>query len=215
MSADGRDVLITNMKAARLAGIVLWLSCRLQFLGTAMLVNGPGVGAWFFPLPAQAEVPVDLSPGGNYASGLTLRIPSQGWSFEVPAQWHATVFEDSDLPFLISDEGRSMGMIFPLPHATADDVENELAHPLALSQGVSFVPTGSLTRTESRLRRSYISETTVGRALAVRGPSDQWVIYFLMGPDSESGSYDAVLDGLADSTQFGVEGSGDHPREGI
>ena len=106
-------------------------------------------------------------------------------------------------------------MMFPLTHATDEEVENELAQPLALSQGVSFVPTGSLSRAESRLRRSYVSEATVGRALAVKGPSDQWIIYFLMGPDSESGTYDTVLDRLADTTHFAAGGSGDQPREGI
>ena len=107
-----------------------------------------------------------------------------------------------------------MGMMFPLAHATAEEVEHELDQPLALSQGVSFVPAGSLVRTESRLLRSYVSEATVGRALAVKGP-DQWVIYFLMGPGSESEGYDALLDQLADSTQFGGEGSGSKPRDGL
>ena len=211
------------MKAVRLAAIPLRRRCGLLLLEIAILAGWLSAGGPLVSLTARADVPsdpsadapVDLSPGGNYASGVTLRIPTQGWSFTVPAQWHATVFEDSDLPFLISDEGRSMGMMFPFAHATAEDIENELGQPLALSQGVSFVPTGSLTRTASRLRRSYVSDATVGRALAVKGPSDQWIIYFLMGPVSESESYDAVLDRLADSTEFGVEGSGSQPREGI
>jgi hypothetical protein len=36
-----------------------------------------------------------------------------------------------------------------------------------------------------------------------------------MGPGSESEEYDTLLDQLADSTQFGGEGSGGEPREGI
>ncbi|WP_447600097.1 hypothetical protein [Nitrospira sp. Nam80] len=212
------------MKVVREAGTTPWGWLRLQLVAMAILVGGASLLASDGPSPVWAEAPppaspsdtpVDLAPGGNYASGIRLRIPSQGWSFQVPAQWHATVFEDSELPFLISDEGRSMGMMFPLAHATADEVEHELGQPLALSQGVSFVPTGSLVRTGSRLLRSYVSEATVGRALAVKGPSDQWVIYFLMGPGSESEGYDALLDQLADSTQFGGEGSRSEPREGI
>lgn len=211
------------MKAVCLAGILFRTGCWLLLLEIAILGGGMSAGGPMVPLTARAGVPsvpaadapVDLSPGGNYASGVTLRIPSHGWSFTVPAQWHATVFEDSELPFLISNEGPSMGMMFPLAHAAAEDVENELGQPLALSQGVSFVPTGSLIRTESRLRQSYVSDATVGRALAVKGPSDQWVIYFLMGPAGESEGYDAVLDRLADSTEFGVEGSESQPREGI
>lgn len=187
------------------------------------MAGGLGITGSIIPLAvwaesstgAAADVPVDLSPGGNYTAGITLRLPGQGWSFTVPAQWHATVFEDAELPFLISDEGRSMGMMFPLIHATAEDVEHELAQPLSLSQGMVFVPAGTLIRTESRLRRSYVSDATVGRALAVKGPSDQWMIYFLMGPDSESGTYDGVLDRLADSTRFDVGEGGSRSREGI
>jgi hypothetical protein len=196
----------------------------LQLVAVAILVGGAGLlpgsdgplPVWAETPPASsADTPVDLAPGGNYAAGIRLRIPNQGWSFQVPAQWHATVFEDSELPFLISNEGSSMGMMFPLAQATTDEVEHELAQPLVLSAGVSFVPTGSLIRTESRLLRSYVSEATVGRALAVKGPSDQWVIYFLMGPGNESEGYDALLDQLADSTRFGGEESGSEPREGI
>ena len=211
------------MKPARLAGIVLSICCRLHLLAIAIVASGFAVAGSITPISAwaesssgaAAEAPVDLLPGGNYASGITLRIPSQGCSFKVPVQWHATVFEDADLPFLISDEGRSMGMMFPLAHASAEEVEDELAQPLSLSQGVIFVPTGALMRTESRFRRSYVSEATVGRALAVKGPPDRWMIYFLMGPSDESESFDAVLDQLADSTKFGASDSGSQPREGI
>jgi hypothetical protein len=41
------------------------------------------------------------------------------------------------------------------------------------------------------------------------------MIYFLMGPDSESGTYDGVLDRLADSTRFDVGEGGSRSREGI
>jgi hypothetical protein len=211
------------MKPARLAGLCLSAWCRLSLSAIGIAAGGLDAAIMVAPLAASsdapsgpaAEAPVDLSPGGNYAAGLTVRIPSHGLSFKVPAQWHATVFEDAELPFLISDEGRSMGMMFPLARATPEDVESELAQPLSLSQGVVFVPTGALIRTESRLRRPYVSDVTVGRALAVKGPVDQWIIYFMMGPDSESAGFDAVLDLLADSTRFDVKDDGSHPREGI
>ena len=211
------------MKSACLAGLCFSAWCRLCLSWSGIIASGLCAAGTVAPFAAFADAPsdaasdssMDLSPGGNYAAGITLRIPGQGWSFRVPAEWHATVFEDAELPFLISDEGRSMGMMFPLPHATAEDIESELAQPLSLSQGVVFVPTGTLMRTESRLRRHYVSETTVGRALAVKGPVDQWVIYFLMGPDSESPTFDGVLDRLADSTAFDVKDGGSHPREGI
>src|SRR5688500_7674896 len=86
--------------------------------------------------PRPVEESVDLAPGGNYQSETILHIPGKGFTFTIPHGWHATVFEDSELPFLISDEGRGLGMIFPLASVTADVVEHELDQPLALSQGV-------------------------------------------------------------------------------
>jgi hypothetical protein len=211
------------MKSAYSAGRCFSAWRRLWLSWNAIMASSLCAAGAAVPLSACAEAPsdvasdssIDLSPGGNYAAGITLRIPGQGWSFKVPAEWHATVFEDAELPFLISDEGRSMGMMFPLAHATAEDIERELAQPLSLAQGMVFVPTGALMRAESRLRRSYVSDTTMGRALAVKGPVDQWIIYFLMGPESESPAFDAVLDRLADSTQFEFKDGGSDPREGI
>jgi hypothetical protein len=214
---------LEHKKAGFPTGTVLSICRRVSLLGLAVLASGAAVGSSTGPLPAAAETPpassagprTDLAPGGNYVSGTTLVIPRQGWAFTIPAHWHATVFEDSELPFLLSDEGYSMGMIFPLAQATAEEVENELAQPLSLSQGISFVPTGALVRTDSRLRRSYMNESTVGRALAAKGPADRWIIFFLMGPAGESEAFDAVLDQLADSTEFEAERVGSEPREGI
>ncbi|HEX2055074.1 MAG TPA: hypothetical protein VHF07_01195 [Nitrospiraceae bacterium] len=210
------------MKPARPAGIPLLACCRRRFLTIGILLSGVGlIGPLISSASAESsseairDAPVDVSPGGNYVAGTTVRIPGQRLLFKVPAQWHATVFEDAELPFLISDEGRSMGMMFPLSHASVEDIESELAQPLSLSQGLVFVPTGVLTRTDSRLRRSYVSESTVGRALAVNGPADQWIIYFLMGPAGESETYDAILDRLADSTEFNVTDGDSPPRQGI
>lgn len=162
-----------------------------------------------------AEGSVDLAPGGNYQSGTILHIPGRGFTFTIPHGWHATVFEDSELPFLISDEGRGLGMIFPLAQVTADGVENELGQPLALSHGVSFVPTGILGRTETRLTRSYLSDSSIGRALALLGPANDCVIYFLMGPENEAGVYEQTLDELATSTRFVEESEGNRPKEGV
>ena len=106
-------------------------------------------------------------------------------------------------------------MIFPLAQVTADGVENELGQPVALSHGVSFVPTGILGRTETRLTRSYLSDSSIGRALALLGPANDCVIYFLMGPENEAGVYEQTLDELATSTRFVEESEGNRPKEGV
>ena len=161
------------------------------------------------------EESVDLAPGGNYQTGTILHIPGKGFTFTIPRGWHATVFEDSELPFLMSDEGRGLGMIFPLGQVTADAVEDELGQPLALSHGVSFVPTGILGRTETRLTRSYLGDSSIGRALALLSPAHDCVIYFLMGPENEAGTYEQTLDELATSTRFVEEFDGKRSKEGV
>lgn len=198
------------------------VTCRWFMLGVLSLIGGPASAdpaqeaGWLARVAASsAEAPVELSPGGNYLAGTKLRIPTENVTFTIPSQWHATVFEDAPLPFLVSDEGRSIGMLFPLAHATTAEVEDQLGQPLALSQGVSFVPSGALIRMENRLGRSYVSNATVGRALAVQGPAEQWIIYFLMGPESEAAGYDAILKQLADSTLFDAESDDRSPREGV
>jgi len=161
------------------------------------------------------EQSVDLSPGGNYQAGTVLHIPGKGFTFTIPRGWHATVFEDSELPFLMSDEGRGLGMIFPLGQVTADAVEHELGQPVTLSQGVSFVPAGVLGKTETRLTRSYVSDSSIGRALALLSPAHDCVIYFLMGPEHEAGSYEQTLDELATSTRFVEKFDGTRSKEGV
>ena len=39
-------------------------------------------------------------PGAITNPGTILHIPGRGFTFTIPHGWHATVFEDSELPFL-------------------------------------------------------------------------------------------------------------------
>lgn len=211
------------MNAAHLIGSAPPVSCPSVrvFILVLTLIGLTGTGiptAKAEERPSEsrpAEESVDLAPGGNYQSGTILHIPGKGFTFTIPRGWHATVFEDSELPFLISDEGRGLGMIFPLAQIIADGVENELGQSLALSHGVSFVPTGTLGRTDTRLTRSYLSDSSIGRALALLSPTHDCVIYFLMGPENEAGAYEQTLDELATSTRFVEESDGNQPNEGV
>ena len=91
------------MKAVCEAGSTSSAWFSLQLLAMAILAGAASLSGSDGPFPVWAETPpastadtpVDLAPGGNYASGIRLRIPNHGWSFRVPAHWHATVFEDS------------------------------------------------------------------------------------------------------------------------
>ncbi len=146
--------------------------------------------------------PLDVDPGLTYRAGTRLRIPGTDWSFVVPDQWQSTRPEDSEMPFLLAQEGKGLGMIFPLADVTREAIRDHLSQPLSLLHGVSFVPAGSEVETETSIARSYQGEDMVGRALATLGPENVCVIYFIMGPAGEASEYETVLERLRASTWF-------------
>jgi hypothetical protein len=169
----------------------------------------------FTPSPAQAamflaaesmsgsESPaLDVEPGRTYAAGTRLKIPATDWSFTVPARWQSSQPPDSDLPLLISEDRRSFGMIFPLHNATRASIRQQLDEPLSLLHGLSFIPAGAVTETDTWIGRSYSGEGMVGQAAAVFGPGGACMMYFIMGPADGAVSYDEVLAELRQTTSF-------------
>ena len=146
--------------------------------------------------------PLDVDPGITYHGGTRLRIPGTPWSFVVPDRWKSNRPGDAEMPFLIPEEGKELGMIFPLTDVTRESIREQLSEPLSLLHGLSFIPAGSESETETSIARSYEGEDMAGRALAFLGPGNTAVIYFLMGPVEEASSFQAVLERLGDSTRF-------------
>jgi hypothetical protein len=145
---------------------------------------------------------VDVEIGRSYAAGTRLRIPTTGWSFTVPDHWQSTRPPDSDLPLLMSEDGRSFGMMFPLQDTTRETIRQQLEEPLSLLHGLSFIPTGAVAETDGWIGRAYSGEGMIGQASAVFGPSGACLMYFIMGPADGTGNYDEVLSVLRDSTRF-------------
>ena len=150
----------------------------------------------------QETFPREVVPGWTYLGGTRLRIPRTEWSFVVPEGWQSSRPVDSEMPFLMAQEGKGLGMIFPVADMTRDAVRDQLSQPLSLLHGLSFVPAGSMTETETSIAQNYQEEDMIGRALATFGPENQCVIYFLMGPREEAAGFDRVLDQLEASTRF-------------
>lgn len=146
--------------------------------------------------------PLDVDPGITYHGGTRLRIPGTDWSFVVPDRWQSNRPEDSAMPFLMAEEGKGLGMIFPLADVDRETVRNQLSQPLSLLHGLSFIPAGSEVETETSIARSYQGDAMAGRALAVLGPGNACVLYFVMGPPEEVPGFEAVLERLAQSTSF-------------
>ena len=154
------------------------------------------------------EPPLDVVSGITYRAGTRLRIPGTGWSFVVPGGWQCHRPDDADMPFLIPEEGKELGMMFPLAEVTRDALREQLREPLSLLHGLSFIPAGSQVETEAWIAQSYEGEEMAGRALAVTGTGNKAVIYFLMGPPHKMSVFESVLEQLGQSTRFGEERSG-------
>ena len=150
----------------------------------------------------QADRPLDVDSGMTYRAGTRLRIPGTDWSFVVPDRWQSNRPEDSEMPFLMAEEGKGLGMIFPLADVTREAVRDHLSQPLSLLHGLSFIPAGTEIETETSIARSYQGEDVVGRALAALGPGNACVIYFVMGPLEEASGFESMLERLAQSTRF-------------
>jgi len=144
--------------------------------------------------------------GVTYRAGTRLTIPGTRWSFVVPDHWQSSRPDDAEMPFLTPEDGQDLGMLFPLTEVTRESVREQLSQPLSLLHGVSFIPAGSQTENETSIAQSYQGEGMAGRALAVLGPGNVVVIYFLMGPPQDAATFESVLEQLRQSTHFGEPG---------
>ena len=150
----------------------------------------------------QEDRPRDVDAGVTYRAGTRLKIPGTDWSFVVPNRWQSNRPEDSELPFLIAEEGKGLGMMFPLTDVTREAVRDHLSQPLSLLHGLSFIPAGTEVETATSITRAYQGEGVVGQALAALGPGNACVIYFVMGPPEEASGFEAMLEQLRQSTHF-------------
>ena len=154
------------------------------------------------------EPPLDVVSGITYRAGTRLRIPGTGSSFVVPDGWQSHRPDDAEMPFLVPEEGKELGMMFPLTEITRDALREQLREPLSLLHGLSFIPAGSQVETEAWIAQSYEGEEMAGRALAVTGSGNKAVVYFLMGPSRDMSVFHSVLEQLGQSTRFGEDRSG-------
>jgi hypothetical protein len=106
------------------------------------------------------------------------------------------------MPFLMAQEGKGFGMIFPLADMTREAIRDQLSQPISLLHGLSFIPAGSSAETDTSMTRTYEGEDLIGSALAAFGPENYCVIYFIVGPREEASGFDGVLEQLRTSTRF-------------
>jgi hypothetical protein len=205
LNAKGCGHAVVEPSVFRMPSVRLGFSIAVLF---GFLTYLESASAWAGVDPAstsetrQEDRPRDVDSGVTYRAGTRLRIPGTDWSFVVPDQWQCSRPDDSDMPFLMTEEGNGLGMMFPLADVTREVVLDQLSQPLSLLHGLSFIPAGSTVETETSIARSYQGEDMLGRALAAFGSENQCVIYFIMGPREEADVFETVLERLGASTHF-------------
>ena len=205
---------------SRASGCGAWLTVVSRSV-VRQIATGCLLLDMFFALPIHASMesvavadtqsedrPLDVVSGITYRAGTRLRIPGTGWSFVVPEGWQSNRPDDAEMPFLTPEEGKDLGMMFPLTEVTRETLREQLREPLSLLHGLSFIPSGSQVETEAWIAQSFVGEEMAGRALAVMGAGNTAVIYFLMGPPQQMSVFQSVVEQLGQSTRFGEAGSG-------
>lgn len=188
--------------AARIA-----LGCLLFTLLVSLAVQVATESAGLAESHAE-DRPLDVVSGMTYRPGTRLRIPGTDWSFVVPDGWQSNRPDDAEMPFLVPEAGKQLGMMFPLAGVTREALRDQLREPLSLLHGLSFIPAGTQVETEEGIAQSYVGEEMAGRALAVTAGGDRAVIYFVMGPPEDMALVHSVLEQLGQSTRFGEPASG-------
>lgn len=156
---------------------------------------------------------VDVQVGQEYPGGTRVRAQSVGVTFIIPKEWHGGMPEGSQAFILGSDLKPGIGLVLLLTKATVDEVASHLGETQTLSPELTFEPTGPVQKKGARIEASYTAGANVGRALALIGPMQNGIIYFLAGPRTEMAYYGQILDDLANSTEFVPFGGRDLPEQ--
>jgi hypothetical protein len=177
-------------------------------LFVSLLWSGIGLAITVGATPTHAEVQhlsaEDVDQGQTYAAGTRLRIPKGTASFEIPSGWHAQRPEESETIILLSDAGEGFVMVFMMLNLTAEALTALLGERQSITHDLVFEPSGPVTTLGNRVMANYKSGSLSGQAISVMGPGQESVLFFLGSPPTDCDAPARVLEGLADSTQFGV-----------
>jgi hypothetical protein len=146
----------------------------------------------------------NIEPGQTYAAGTRLRIPKGTASFEIPSGWHAQRPEESEAIILQSEAGDGFVMVFSMLNLTEEALIALLAERQPITHDLVFEPSGPVTKVGNRVKANYKAGSFSGRAISVMGPGQESVLFFLASPSTDSDAPARVLEGLADSIQFGT-----------
>jgi len=178
-----------------------WFSNGLFLLALWCCVFWIGEARGEAPKPSSA-VSLDMQPGRAYGAGKRVHIPKGSASFVVPTGWHAQLPEDSDAIIAVSESGAGFVMVFMILNVSEEELTALLAESQPITHDLVFEPSGPVVKKGNRVTATYEAGSLSGRTMAVLGPAQQGVLFFLGRPRTESSEADRVLDDLAESIVF-------------
>jgi len=155
-------------------------------------------------LSVAAAAAEELQPNQTYAGGTLVEASSHRVSFVVPQGWTGRFGREAKYQALLlsSNTIEGVGIAIIQTGPTAAQVAAGLNEPQDLGAGVVLRPAGAPTIRGTRMGIRYENETHVGFALALIGPTQNSVIFFLAGPPPNEKIYLSLLGELGNSTNF-------------
>jgi hypothetical protein len=154
-------------------------------------------------LSVVAAAAEELQPNQTYG-GTRVEASSHRVSFVVPQGWTGRFGREAKYQALLlsSSTIEGVGIAILQTGPTAAQVAAGLNEPQDLGAGVVLRPAGAPTIRGTRMGIRYENETHVGFALALIGPTQNSVIFFLAGPPPNEKIYLSLLGELGNSTNF-------------
>ncbi len=139
-----------------------------------------------------------------YESGTRVRLPNGRASFVVPDGWRVQWPDQSEGIIGFSESGVGFVMVFMMRQATEEDLVALLAMPQPITHDLVYEPTGVAERKGQHLTAFYRAGSLSGEAVAVMGPDQEAVVYFLGMSTAEPGqpAQSDILQAWVDSTIF-------------
>jgi len=173
-----------------------WIPLSVVLFAAAFVPAASGAAG------SRATKATDVTPGEQYESGARLRMAVHGVSWQLPDGWIGGVPLEGAAFLMGSNDQPGIGLVIPVATTDDDSLAALLHSEQDLGDGVVLEPIGEPTRSGEQLWQTYGSDSYTGRAVAVRGPHAQSVVYCFAGPKDQADEYDRLLQALVASLAF-------------
>ena len=156
-------------------------------------------------VPVAAE---ELRPEQRYVGGVRVESSEAGVAFSTAPGWSGTFRQTVKHRALVMGSETIEGVALAIIETgqTPEQLLNVLSETQDLGDGVRLRPTRTPIVDGSRMAGRYENNAYVGIAVALVGPRQTNVIFFVAGPHRNEDAYKKLLVYLGESTQFFTPG---------